>query len=1663
MLLVMAMSTTSTIGQVTANFSTIGPAIGCGSLVVEFQDNSMGNPTSWWWDFGNGLTSTEQNPVVLFNTPGNYNVILEISDSLTTDLHTEFSYIKVKENPQADFSADILLGCAPLSVKFEDMSSSSAPITSWFWNFGDGGNDLLQFPEYVYEQGGDFSVSLLVSDANGCDDLMIISGFVKTEEKPLLDFEATPEFSCNGAQVVDFTNTTASVNPLAYIWDFGDGQTSSSSSPSHLYSTSGSYDVRLMASSTYCKDTLIKSDFAIVDGVLGVDFTSDIVYGCEPYTQVQFLDLSSIHATAWFWDFGDGITSTESSPLHIYTAPGTYDVSLKISYLGNCIEQIIKPGFIEVYPKPEVLFSSDTTQACDVPFDVQFLDNTVGGSLWEWSINDSVVFGNAPIFSFQDFGFYDVGLVVVDDKGCKNEVIIADYIRIDKPISDFEVDINEGCVPLTVQFSDSSFSSNGILSWFWDFGDGNSSILSNPNHVYTSGGEFSVSLEVQNSLGCVEQKNITNLIKTTQAANTNFSANPLSVCGNEPIQFVDLSSSTQPIDSWFWDFGYNPFYNSIEQNPNHSFQDTGTFTVSLITEVGGCYDTLTIEDYVQVNSPISRFYVSAFCDDYLKYRFFNESLNYDSCYWDFDDGTILTTPPSASPVHYFPSYGEYDVTLHVYNFENDCWGVSSQNIRVEPPMPAVSVDSLTPASGCPPLTVLFHDDSPYSAENLTSPLVVWNMIQFGDGNWSNWNYEYTYEEPGYYSVKHMVANPFGCKDTLVLDSLIHVYEVESQFEPEVISCNPFTVELHDLSVGDEPPAFWEWKFGDGEYANVSNPTHIYLDEGSYSVSLMVGTDGGCSDTIRIDSLITFEKPKAEFVSLGASCQSDTVNFQNYSTAAGLQSIWDFGDGEQSVLFNESHAYSQLGSYNMQLLAIDSFGCADTAFRTIHIQKPTASFVSNNLTANCPPLIAGFNDVSSVGVVQWLWDFGDSSISSVENPSHLYEESGVFDVSLIVVDSIGCRDTIVELGAVNVQGPYGDFSFSANDVCAHEPIEFSPNAFNATNFVWDFGDGTFAVGSTAVHSYDTLGVYYPSLLMENTSSCQYYATTLDSILVEENTVFVDLGEDVSICKNEEIELSLNTNGEILSWLPNIGLSDTTISNPLASPLSTTSYVVTLADGYCQNKDTITVFVDENLPKPGYTTDKLCYNTIVEFTDTSVFDNLASWEWDFGDGNTSQELNPQHFYTTVGLVPISLTITYDSTECASTLLDTLMIHSLPIADAGESQSVCKGDEVELIASGGILYDWGEGEQLSPVLNTALFETTVLTVAVVDENGCADTDEVAVFVNDLPFLEAGVDVDICLGEEVSLLASGSGEFNWEEGASFSSSYQISPLSTTTVLVELVDENGCKNDDELLIRVHPKPTVTLAANSEVCLGEKVSFRGYGSAGSDNIVDWNWNFGNGFFENKKNTNHTYATEGVYSISLTAISDFGCENTFEIQDLLTVHPAPAANFYAKNEEVTDIMNEVQFENYSSGETMWEWDFGDGNYSNVQMPINSYATAGNYNVSLKVWNDFGCHDELTKELVVESDYTFWIPNSFTPNGDGVDESFIPKGFGIEQFSMLVFTRWGEEIFVTQELTQGWEGKLSNGSVAPVGIYTYRIMTEDENGKIRTYQGEINLIL
>ena len=171
--------------QVTADFTTNSSTTGCGSLVVSFQDLSTGNPTTWLWDFGNGNTSSSQNPIAVYSNAGIYNVSLTVGDNITTDSKFANGFVSIYENPSAGISSSFSsIGCAPLSINFNDASNSIAGVTNWQWDFGDGGSSTLQNPNYEFLNSGTFSVTLIVTDANGSDNMIIDQNMIQISDAP---------------------------------------------------------------------------------------------------------------------------------------------------------------------------------------------------------------------------------------------------------------------------------------------------------------------------------------------------------------------------------------------------------------------------------------------------------------------------------------------------------------------------------------------------------------------------------------------------------------------------------------------------------------------------------------------------------------------------------------------------------------------------------------------------------------------------------------------------------------------------------------------------------------------------------------------------------------------------------------------------------------------------------------------------------------------------------------------------------------------------------------------------------------------------------------------------------------------------------------------------------------------------------------------------------------------------------------------------------------------------------------------------------------------------------------------------------------------------------------------------------------------------------------
>ncbi|MEZ5335295.1 MAG: PKD domain-containing protein [Methanolobus sp.] len=304
-----------------ANF-TSDVSLGATPLTVEFTDLSTNSPDSWLWDFGDGNTSSSQNPTHVYVTPGTYNVSLNATNAGGSNVSTRLSYITTAATPVSSFTSNVTTGSAPLSVAFTDTSTNSP--TTWLWNFGDGNTSTSQNPTHTYATAGIYNVSLNASNLGG-SDIITHSEYITVIATPVANFTSNVTSGVIPL-VVSFTDTSSN-DPTVWLWSFGDGNTSTSQNPTHTYVTAGTYNVSLVATNLAGADQLTQASYITAVTTPEANFTADVTSGTAPLS-VSFTDQSANTPASWFWDFGDGSNSTEQNPTHIYTEAGTYNVSL---------------------------------------------------------------------------------------------------------------------------------------------------------------------------------------------------------------------------------------------------------------------------------------------------------------------------------------------------------------------------------------------------------------------------------------------------------------------------------------------------------------------------------------------------------------------------------------------------------------------------------------------------------------------------------------------------------------------------------------------------------------------------------------------------------------------------------------------------------------------------------------------------------------------------------------------------------------------------------------------------------------------------------------------------------------------------------------------------------------------------------------------------------------------------------------------------------------------------------------------------------------------------------------------------------------------------------------------------------------------------------------
>ena len=1409
----------SVLAQPNANFkASINQ--GCAPVVVVFQDQSTGNPTSWAWTFGNGNSSVLKNPAAVYTQPGTYAVTLTAANSAGSDTETKTAFVTVFANPKVNFSAfGATTGCAPLTVSFSNLTvPGTGAIIAWFWDFGDGTSSSLQNPAHTYLSGGSHNVSLVAIDANGCTGSHSKIAYVNPTNKPTASISSPNMNGCIAPHTVNFNNTTSGGKlPYTVLWDFGDGTTGTGNNPSHTYQQNGNYSVTIfITDANGCQDSTKYTNYVKINQVI-TNFTAQKFTTCVGHA-IQFIDLSTGNPASWLWSFGDATNSNAQNAVHVYTSPGTYNVSL-IASNPWCNDTETKLAYIVVFPLPIVNFDLWPMRGCAVPWSIQYNDKTPNAASWNW------IFGNNTgstmdngTATYNAFGSYKVTLAVTNANGCTN--IKSDTVKVGPPNAGFFTNplIPHGCIPFQVQFFDTSSAVDTIIGWLWDFGDGTTSTQQHPSHIYTTKCKHTVTLVISTNGGCKDTISKTDLVWTGTPQNPYGGIDTMLHCVNGIITFTD--SSTGTIDAWEWEFGNGA--SMWSQNAVYSYPDTGCFNVSLTVYNCGCPATYFFPDPVCVDTPVSYIGIDSGtaigCSYPHTVKFGNTSAGAHTWLWNFGDGSTST---QWTPTHTYNLPGTYNATFTVWDTIKNCTDSKSIAIVVSYPPP---INFTWPPPPCAPVNLQF---------NLTSTVpLIWTTWSFPTSSLLVYNPKHFFSTTGNHQVSVIVSNQYGCQNSLT--KTVPIYSPYASFNTTPLSgCAPHSITITNTSTSFAPIASYFWSFGDGTFSNLASPTHNYPATGTYPVTFTVTDNKGCTD--QVNTAVNVGITNAGFsMSHVIACPKFSVSFINQSTAtATMTHLWDFGDGSKSTLSNPSHAFQNPGIYFVKLI-VTAFGCVDSLSQAISIVVPAANFVANPDSASCPPLLVYFTDMSTPAgyVSSWAWNFGDGSTSVLPNPIHLYTQAGSYNVSLIVTAPTGCSDTLFVQKQVVVNGPFGTFSYAPDSGCVPLTVTFIASYQDAKSLIWDMGDGmAYWVGDTIVHTYTQAGKFFPLLILDDSAGCM-----------------------VAILPNDSIEA-------------------------FAPPSAAFSALPT----------------------------DLCVQGNVTFFDQSTsMDPLVSWLWDFGDGGTSNIQNPIHYYPAVGTYSVSL-IVETTHGCRDTLLMNNYIHVHP----------------------------------NPV---AAFVVT--------------------------------DTLLCKPWTIQFVDSSTGTapivaWNWSFGDGTSSGVQ-NPLhfyvnpGNYFVNLNVTDANGCSGNFSMTYNVPIQPSLlVLSINNPACQFEAVTF----VASKTGFQAWNWNFGDGTTGTGSTVAHTYTGHGYYDVTVTGTNIYGCDDTVFLNNYVFVDSVVA--FGIVNHDSLCVTQPFGFIQQCYSDTTlsaWNWDFGDGTSSNLPNPIHTFSAPGSYTVILIVTSTVGCKDTFSLPLI-----------------------------------------------------------------------------------------------
>jgi PKD repeat protein len=1508
------------------------------------------------------------------------------------------------------------------------------------WNFRDGSKGYGEYPVHSFSEEGIYEVSLLVRDKNNITDIDLVKITVRNQypsaiagydrrvyEDEIVDFDAGGSF-----------DTAMDMKNLIYLWDFGDGGTSTGQKVQHAYTKAGLYYVTLTVEDN---DGAVDKDIMTVevDNIPPIAKAGRDKIVSENDTVVFDASGSSDSPSdktilSYSWDFGDASVGAGVVTTHIYNRAGTYTVTLTVTdddgyvstdsllvYVRN-VRPLAYAGSDMTVKEDQLIFFNGIAK--DTVSDLSVLS-------YFWNFGDGTYgSGQNPVHIFQNEGIYTVTLKVVDDNFDYDTDTLEVTVVNDGPIVDAgpDIEVNEDVI---VQFEGRAHdtpSDEQTLKYSWNFGDGNYGTGQNPTHTYTAEGDYTVILTVTDDNSIIGTDTLTVTVKNVPptAIATYMSPYKVILAGDLITFNAEASDSVSDISklTYFWDFGDG---NTAKgKTVTHAYSTEGIYEVTLSVSDGTSTSTDTLIIIVEKHSfkmtitpgvevlpgetaeySITLFNTGTIDDTYE--LFIDTTI--DPSWIDFKETNVLIfadcyekvklsiTPPRDYPL-------AYD-TLMDFRIVASCTHLPSQ-VHSAPIKDSVQQTIL--------LIATYESRMIWAQKEVESKIADFagrNYIDatllkaveeiseslFFTRTMESLDFDYVKSFEHVKSGINNLETVTGSVDTkYIIDLLLTSVNdcVEDTIKIAEILALPDNIHVVDawmiyqnaqncIASGDYDNGIEQYKSAyteavraDGEWVpreyTLMLQTAINnidgLLSGSYSQNAKTELKSAKADLLEADTTSEHGLLKDSFVDaksaithlLNAETQGAPTSVINIlitnilgesvkltivetETHVGLEvndikQAWN--NYKQGQTFENDGLYTQaidkyMRAFSHALLAEDWIPIADAGPDQNCIEDDVLEFDASNS-----------KDRDGI-VLFYDWDFGDGCKEHGMMVDHIYKKAGIYHVILLVTDDEGECDIDMMTVTVSNIAPSADISLDyiprsdspdkdvvyMDDLVIFEAIyKDTPSDLEGLIFHWDFGDGTSGFGAHTTHIYTAPGNYTVTLTVTDEDGDS--GTAIKTIMVKNVAPTASITYSQVAYEDEVVYLTAlgyDTPSDIkkLKYKWDFGDGSTGAGQEVTHVYTDEDiYDVTVyvSDGH-GGVGTCTVTVSVINPPPEADAGWTIYgfeDSVINFMgkglDTPSDQLLLTYYWDFGDSSGNSGATQSHTYKTAGIYTVTLTVTDDNGDYDVDFINVIIENVEPTADAGSDTTI---DEDSTLTFKGLSSD-----------------TT----------------------SDLPSLKYHWDFgDNCVG-------SGS-----------SPAHVYTKSGTYLVTLTVMDDDGAISNDTMTVTVkNPAPQASIVSPKVVDEDELIVFSSNGkdTASDFPLLTYEWDFGDGSKGFGTNPTHLYSDPGKYTVQLMITDDDGA-TSIDMVDVVVSNVAPEAVagpdlfIYAERTHIYFLAQ--GFDTPSDQPSLtYSWDFDDGKTATGFYVSHMYLISGTYVLKLKVTDDDGTvhTDTAIITVIIDSD-------------------------------------------------------------------------------------------